>query len=408
MLKRWFHGRAKPPSQADIDLSTFSLFDEGFIRDPFPYLNALRESGPAYRMHNGSWAISRYGDIHAALAHPKLVNSPSDYAVVHRRHRRTQVCADVANNILPFLDKPLHTQPRRAITQAFHQLLRDHPSEIDRLAKTRLDALVQQDQFDLLHDFATPLCTDVMGALLGFTADEILAAQLKNWSETFFYLFSIIPSEEARTNLNQELAAFREFADTLYANTISPLRASLDEAGLGGALSDVARDNTLLLIADGVNSGHGIANALRYSILRPELLTGLREGNYRALALADELLRFDSPTLFIARRATEDFAFNGVQIGKNSGVYLMLAAGNRDPEAYNKPNEITPLRKGAPPLTFGKGEHSCVGRQLVRQILAACLDALTAQTKPLQLVDAAPQWKMRAGHRWLEGLPVRA
>lgn len=411
MLKRLRHrwSRRAPRGPAEsIDLAGFSPFDPAFINDPFPYLSALREHSAAFPLDNGSWVISRYNDIQDALAHPHLCNSPSDYAVVHQRHRHSQVCADVANNILPFLDAPQHTQPRAALTRGFHQLLRDCAIDIEALAQTRLQALMARREFDVLHDFATPLCAEIMGKLLGFNADPALAKQLKRWSETFFYLFSIIPSEEVRDTLNRELTDFRHFAETLHTTSASPLMSVLEGADLGEFTSPTGfiRDNTLLLIADGLNSDHGIGNALRHCILQPELLTGLREQRYRALDLADELLRFDSPTLFIARRTSEAVSIGDTVIEKNRGVFLMLAAGNRDPRVFDQADEINPLRSGPAPISFGRGEHSCVGRQLVRQMLAASLHALAAQPHTLRLSQPNSRWTQRAGHRWLEALPV--
>lgn len=379
-----------------------------FIQNPYPHLQQLRREAPVLRLRNGSWVLSRHSDIVAALADPRLGNSPSPFAVVNGRNREKYTCADVANHTLPFLDAPAHGGLRQAMAQLFLEQMTTGRVSLTPLVDHRL-----QTQgggcFDLLEDFATPLCVQMMLQLFGISSrDPAVEGQLKSWSSWFFYLFSIIPDEETLAQLNAELDAFRRFmGDHLWGG-----RASRD--GLCAAMARLPEqypeiteqqviDNCLLLMADGVNADFGVANAMLTLAQQPAHFRQLQAQPELCGAAAAELLRFNPPSLFIARRALEDLEIGGQCIRRNSGVLLMLASGNRDETVFSQPDKLDFSRRHNPYLTFGKGAHACLGRVLVLNLVKAVLQTLVAVADGVELQGGEPRWESRAGHRWLVG-----
>jgi len=112
-----------------------------FVSDPYPLLDRLRTEEPAHRNSSALWALTRHADIVAALGDPRFGNAPSPYAVVNARNRHRYVCADVANNIIPFLDPPDHDTPRRLIGRAFAKKMRHQPPDLKALAQEFLAPL---------------------------------------------------------------------------------------------------------------------------------------------------------------------------------------------------------------------------------------------------------------------------
>src|SRR3546814_9352679 len=47
-------------------------------------------------------------------------------------------------------------------------------------------------------------------------------------------------------------------------------------------------------------------------------------------------------------------------------VIAVLAAANRDPCVFDKPDEIDPYRRSLTPLSFGAGRHFCIGVHLAK------------------------------------------
>lgn len=408
LLTKYFTARRSgSAAELPVELEDFDPLDNAFIQDPYPVLKALREKEPVLRLRNGSWVLTRHRDIVAALGDARLGNSPSSYAVVSPRNREKYTSANVANNTLPFLDAPAHTSLRGEIANLVLQQLARRQQDLPTLVQNRLQVL-GEDYFDLVEDFATPLCTQVMLNLFGAAEHtEADVAQLKCWSSWFFYLFSIIPDETTLTELNQQLDNFRCYMSALLdqAQTDGSVGLGAEMASLSQRVADISRqqviDNSLLIMADGVNADFGVANAILTISQHPKCFLQLQQNPQWCGAAAAELMRFNSPSLFIARRALEDMEIAGKVIRKNSGVLLMLASANRDEAVFSHPETLDFQRGQNPYLTFGKGAHACLGRILVLNIVKAVLQCLTEIASSVELKPVSSQWESRAGHRWL-------
>jgi cytochrome P450 len=91
----------------------FPIESESFYQNPYPFYERLRREHPFYRSDDGMWVLSTYEDNVDALRHKELGNSPSRFSTLHQSKRDRFVCADVANNIMPFLDGPSHEHHRK-------------------------------------------------------------------------------------------------------------------------------------------------------------------------------------------------------------------------------------------------------------------------------------------------------
>ena len=384
----------------------FQPLDPAFIDNPYPLLARLRTDDPVHRNSSAIWVLTRHADITAALGDPRFGNAPSPYAVVHARNRPRYLCADVANNIIPFLDPPEHDTPRRLIGRAFARQIRHTPPDLRAIAEEFIAPLRQRPFFDLLHDFATPYAVAVIGRTLGVPRED--ESLLKEWSHWFFYLFSIIPSHEIRARLDEALAAFRAYSrGRLEAVKHTPdesLLAALVETGLS---DPEIVDTCMLLFADGVeNVDRAIANGAAQLLPVPGLWQHLATHPGAIPAAVDECLRFESPALFVGRVAREDIHLHGRTIPKNAGVLLILGSANRDPEAFPDPDIFKPGRPGNRHLAFGQGRHSCIGGPLVRLEMITAFETLVREFPMLRVTGERLEWTPRLGHRWLARLPV--
>ena len=389
----------------------FDPQDPAFVEDPYPIYRALRDEDPVHRSPMGMWVLTRYADVDAALADPRLGNAPARHAVVHGRNRHRYVAADVASNILPFLDAPRHAGPRRLISRAFGAHLKRHPPDIDGIARRLIAEVRAAGEMEVLSDFATPLSVSVLCQVLGLPVED--EAQLTGWTESFFYLFAPIPSEAVLRQLDKALVEFRRYLGAAVEerrrssrqDLISELMSAEEN---GRTLSEIELiDTCMLLFADGVeNVDSGIANGVLALLRHPEELRRLREHPEYIQTAVDECLRYESPAQFIARVALEDLTIAGTPIRESQAVLLVLGSANRDPGQFEEPDRLDVARAPNPYLSFGKGRHSCVGAHLVRAELEVALRAILRELPGLALGQPAPRWRPRLGHRWLESLPV--
>lgn len=405
-----------PPPPAENPANTppseiiFDPLDPAFVQDPYPTFCTLREHEPIHRSPMGSWVLTRYQDVFNALADDRLGNAPPPYAVLNERNRHRYVCADVANNIIPFKDSPEHAEPRKLISRAFHQHIKQNPPDIKGIAERLLNAHRSAGEIDIVRDFSTPLSVSVLCQVLGIPEQDV--PLLKGWSEWFFYLFSIIPSEEVRRQLDTAMLEFREFFAHLIEDRKSVPRDDLISALLTASagqqgLSDIELiDNCMLLFADGANADAGISNASAALLQHPEQLQLLRENPELMPMAVEECLRYESPAQFLGRIALEDMSLGGVAIRKHASVLLMFGSANRDPAKFDNPDQLDITRRPNAYLSFGRGQHACVGRPLVKLEIEVALTALLQDLPDLKMKENRLHWMPRLGHRWLSELPV--
>ena len=81
------------------------------------------------------------------------------------------------------------------------------------------------------------------------------------------------------------------------------------------------------------------------------------------------------------RRATRPSEIRGQKIPENAHLVLLLAAANRDPARFERPNELRLDREASGQLAFGLGPHVCLGRNL------ALLEAQVAFAALLEHVE---------------------
>lgn len=381
-----------------------------FIRDPYPVYARLRREDPVHESPRGYWLLTRYDDVVGALRDPRLGNEPSRFAVLHARNRERHVAADVANDILPFIDPPRHGPYRRWVAKAFREQLRNTPPPVDAIAEELLAASRARGELDLIRDFGTPLSVRVISRILGVPEED--EARLTAWSELFFYLFVPIPSSEILDEMNAALETFREYFLGLIEVRRKAPRDDLISRFLalpaedGPSTKEIA-DTCMLLFADGVeNIDRAIANGVVALLDHPAQLELLRREPERIDAAVDECLRFDPPAQLIGRVARENVELRGKVLRKDQPVLLMLAAANRDPEQFDAPNAFDITRRTGTMLSFGRGRHLCIGAPLVRQQMAIGISQIVRELRNLRRAHAPLAFVPRMGHRWLTALPV--
>jgi hypothetical protein len=86
-------------------------------------------------------------------------------------------------------------------------------------------------------------------------------------------------------------------------------------------------------------------------------------------------------------------------------MMLLLAAAQRDPAEFERPDDFDPRRGTLRHLGFGRGAHYCLGAPLARLEAGEALSALTARFPDARL-DGEPQYKTNVTLRGLSALVV--
>jgi cytochrome P450 len=127
-----------------------------------------------------------------------------------------------------------------------------------------------------------------------------------------------------------------------------------------------------------------------------------------AASATEELLRWVTPVQWLGRVVTEPFELEGVRLERGQSVFPILAAANRDPEAFADPNRLDITRPDARNhLALGFGPHFCIGNALARLEGTVAFGTLARRFPELELAEDELGWRGNAMLRGLTALPVR-
>ena len=106
------------------------------------------------------------------------------------------------------------------------------------------------------------------------------------------------------------------------------------------------------------------------------------------------------------RSATDRLRAPGVRIGDGEKVLLFLAAANRDPRRWERPDTFDVRRRAAGHMTFGTGIHGCVGQAVARLESEAIFGALAKRVVAFEMTGK-PERRLNNTLRGFDTLPLR-
>jgi cytochrome P450 len=385
--------------------------DPAFMADPYSFYGHWRQAGPVHRVPTPDglqvWVVTRYSDVRAGLADPRLSLS--------KKHARTDgyrgfsLPAALDANLLN-LDPPNHTRLRKLVAKAFTPArMQSLRPVVEEHAAALLNAIADRGHGDLIEEFAAPLPLIVIGDLLGVPTQP--RADFRRWTST---LIAPHPGEPSRGK--EAVSGIVR----LLAGLIAAKRASPDDDLLSAMIA--ARDEQdqlsedelvslafLILWAGYENSVHLIGNSILALLTSPQPMAGLPAGKPLPGPAVEELTRFADPNQYAIRRfATEDLSIGGVRIPAGDTVLLCLASANRDPDQFTDPDALDLSRTGNPHLSFGLGIHYCLGAPLARIETDIALTSLLRRFPGLALAVKPDElrWRPSFRSRGLLELPV--
>jgi len=150
-----------------------------------------------------------------------------------------------------------------------------------------------------------------------------------------------------------------------------------------------------LLLGGSATTRDFLGNLFHTLILDPGLHQAIRDNPALVPAAVEEGLRLAPPVLFVIRTCAQDLELGGLVLSKGERVIAAIAAANRDPAVYERPDEFRIDRTDpAPHLSFGLGAHFCVGNQLARMEIQEALQVFVQRVQPGEL-RTPPDFQLR-------------
>jgi len=398
-------------STAPIELS------EEFLREPGPLYEQLRAQGPIHhvRLPAGlrGWLITDYTVAKQVLADPTIRKDVHQIRrIIDTTHPGVHAMgSDMAEHMLN-TDPPDHTRLRRLVAKAFTpRSVAALVPRIEQIADELIAAIpTHTGPVDLLSAFAFPLPITVICELLGIPATD--RDQFRAWTNTI--LFAGTDSREtvltAAANMN---AYLRDLITDRRAHPGDDMLSGLASAtDTDGNLTDteVVSMTFLLLVAGHETTVNLIGNTMLTLLQDPERFAGLRAHPDQIPAALEEHLRHLGPVhIATLRFTTEPVTLGDTTIGPDELVFVSLAAANRDPSRFARPELVDYDRDNPGHLAFGHGIHVCLGAPLARAEGTIALTRLLAHYPHMSLATdpATLAWRTSSLIRGLDALPVQ-
>ncbi|MEU6351076.1 cytochrome P450 [Streptomyces sp. NPDC047072] len=353
-----------------------------------------------------AWLAARHADVRTVLGDPRFSRAAATGEDVPRA-----IAFALPPTTMLSMDPPQHSRLRRPATKAFNtrrvQALRPRAREIvNGLLDTVIDA---GPPADLTKALTWQVPITMMSELLGVPVAD--RERFTGWVNSLLILTDPDQAMWARGQLDDYLT------ELIALRRSSPTDDLLSELV---ALSDTENeldDKELVSVADSLLSAGYEATASQLGNFVYTLLT--HPDRWRELVAdpglvpdaVEELSRAIPSSTSAAgftRVALEDVELSGRTVRAGEAVAIDYTMANRDPDVFDRPDDIDFHRPNNPHLTFGYGTHFCIGAQLARMVLRTVLEALVDRMPGLRLAVPADQvpWRPDRLIRGVEALPV--
>lgn len=371
-----------------------------FQNDPFPLFEILRNEHPAYYNERlRFWALSRYDDVLQAASDWELFGNSVTLFPPSEAEPTELMPRWMMDFGLFYMDPPRHDRLRALVAKAFTPKRTAALEPVVReLARDLLRKVASNGRCEIVHDFAAPLATQVIGALLGVPAED--RWQFRLWAEKIEQRDPEISIEVAAVEQAETVDAIqaylRELVKERRARPQDDLISAMIEAEVEGERLDdeqVVNMGYQLMIAGNDTTAAMISNGTLRLSEHPDQRAKLVSNRSLLPNAVEEMTRYDSPTVQSPPRiTTRDVELHGQKIPKGAPVVLIWMAANHDPRRYPDPLRFDIERKLGRHMGFGHGLHFCIGANLARLEGRVAFDELLRAMPEFEVEGEAQRW----------------
>lgn len=369
---------ATPPNAAPgAGSGQISLADPNTFLDGVPHdaITELRRATPvAWQEMDGEpgfWAVLRHADVVTVARHPATFSAEEGGVVLEDLSPES---LEMMRNMLLAMDPPRHQDFRKPLAETFKaKVIADMEPQIRAICRDLMaEAAEKGPEVEFVHDVTSGLPTRVMGQLMGLPEED--------WG----YLHTLAERQTA----GQDPDIVPEGADPDFSASIDMAMYAIEFAGKRRL--EPPREDLTTLILDGdfggqemtdidfgsffvqlVTAGNDttktmLSSGLLALLRNPDALAELRDDPTLTPGAVEEILRWANPLHYFRRTATEDTELHGQAIAKGDKVAMYYTSANRDEDVFADAQDFDIGRHPNPHLSFGIGEHFCLGVHLAR------------------------------------------
>lgn len=381
-----------------VDLIDQSIWEREV---PYAVFETLRRDDPVHRHEEpdgpGFWALTLHEDIRSVSKDPARFSSYA--AGVSRLDVSDPVALAAYRSIVIAQDPPEHRMSRGLVSTIFTpRAISELEAPIRSLARAAVDQALEKRQIDFVADYASPIPMHTISEMMGVPDEK--RARLLELSGGLIDDQDPEVSNTPEFRSNAQIEVFmtaQELAARERENPGDNLTQRLLTAEMDGRKLTEAEFNTFfmfLIIAGNETTRTAMSGGLATLLDHPDQLEELRKDPSLIPNAVEEMLRFWPPIHHFRRTAMCDLQMRGKQIRKGDKVLMWYPSGNRDETVFDDPNRFDIRRNPNNHLSFGFGEHFCLGASLARLELKVMFEELLGRVA--EIVPLAPPRRLRS------------
>jgi len=402
---------------------SFDPFSAAYLADPYPFLAEVREAAPVFNSPRlDHWVVTRHLDVRHVLKSTTTISAVNALEPLAKLCPRASALLKVggyaAVPALTSSDPPHHARQRRLANAVFtpRRVAALEPFIRD-LAERFCEDRLRGGHADMIGDFAWAFPALVLFRVLGLPeSDLVRVKQGARHRGTVIYGRA---SEDEQVDAARELASFWHYAAGLVdARAASPgddfVSALVGVRDVDGDNDALTREEATSIMLQMLFAGHEtttnlIGNAFRHLLADRTSWEAIRLDPDLIPNAIEEVLRFDSPVITWRQKTKAPVKIGGVPVPADAKLLLLLGAANRDPAVFSEPDSFDIRRPNAREhLSFGVGEHICLGAPLARLEARIVLEEVSRRLPTLRLADDAKlEFPASVSMRGPCALPVR-
>ena len=368
------------------------VFRQSDVKDPYRlYEERLRES-PIHQDPAGNlWGIYGYAECEALLSHP-FTSIPA--LNPDNKDGLNDDAWLVQKHLVRIANPPQHELARWSGMHLMDQMRR--PS-IAGILEACLHGTGGQNEIDWVDQVGKILPVALMAKSFEFNKEvsDYIAANIA----TLTKIMSADKTPQQVSEINRIITTLypmvrRHLLNTtpypLMVDTLCRQYSLKKEEGLFYITS-----NLIGLFIQGYDACRGLLCTALLSVLNKtgSDRSGLSDKNYMKKCIV-ETLRYN-PTVHNTRRlVTSDLSCHEKEIKKGDTLFIILAAANRDPAKFNRPDLFAIDRSNnSEHMTLGSGPHYCLAKYYAVAMAAETLTCLFERYKQVEWIDSELEYE---------------
>jgi cytochrome P450 len=382
----------------ELDLTRPSLFREGRAHEAFRYLRAhdpvAWNDGESEGAEGfpGFWSVVKYDDVLAVSRDTSTFSSARGITMYVDPENPAPTSG--AGRMIIAMDPPRHVRLRRLVNRGFTpRMVAQLEPRVRAITTSILDEVAPRGRCDFVVDVAAQLPLAVICEMMGVARPD--------WRLMFDATNQVLGAgdREYQSEDGDRLDTAERGRRTLFGHFAQLLASRRQQPGhdLVSTLAEAEVDEEpltdeeilyfcyLLILAGNETTRNAISGGMLALAEHPDQRARLIADPARLPTAIEEILRWTSPVMHMARVVTRDCELRGRSIRRGQKVLMWYPSANRDEEVFSEPDRFDCERDPNEHVAFGHGEHFCLGTSLARLELRVMFEALLRRMPDLSL-----------------------